>query len=906
MTQPALPTGGRASTRLALRLARRVALQTVGRSSLVATLIAVPVIGIVAFVTVNASNQQSTADTLRFELGRTQALISVQTGPDPSLTQSVDGASGGESPSKTVQAEPLQDPASYLPAGTRILTTRTVTIQLDTATGITSVGAVVGEPWDRSLAGAWDVVAGRTPRTDSEIMVSPGAIARLGTKIGGTVSLLKPIAREVTVVGILREADLTNDQLGVYGRATAFDGMPPAKAIQSTNFYLPDTRVTWSDVRNFNAHGAVAYSRAVVLNPPPRGTPGLDDGGYEPPNLIGILFVGILGGFALFEVALLAGAAFAVGARQQQRALAVLASVGGDSRILFRVISFGGVLLGLVGSLVGTGIGIAGAAVFINWNANGQATRYPEFRIDWVATISAILLATLASWIAAAVPARAASRVDIVGALRGATRPPKPTRRRPIVGLVLVLLGLGLSLAGSIVIVAGEGSTTNQQFLATLGITLIVVGPVTMQLGAALIAPLILRWSARLFSRFGAGARMGSRDASRNPSRSVPALTAIMSTVFVASFVIAILGGSEQSGIRSHEYQTPLNSAIVSLYGYDDAGVQKLQDVGPAVATALNSEYGGSGARILSSVPDLQAAGGALNAYAVARTHGRSTPYLDSYGGSYGDKIWVGSASDLGAILGRAPTAAALAAYNSGDVVAFYPQFVRDGKVTFDWRKNPATRAVLRSATVPAVVDQPAHPYFFGLFLSPAAATSIGLAYAPSAVFDQLKAAPTEAQQDALRLALSDVGDGNLNAQVETGPSYFAQFWGWLLVLFTALIALVSATIAITLARADGKRDNTVLGAVGASPGVRRAFGFWQAIILTGIGSVVGVILGLVPAFALSIRAGHAAAAQILPFDPPWPQLVITAVGIPLVIAAGSWLTAGRQRIDYGQRSPIG
>jgi hypothetical protein len=897
-------TDGRSSLRLAFRLARRIALQSVGRSALVATLIAIPVIGIVGFVTVSASNVQTMPDQVRFELGHTQALISVVSGADPQLRQDFDGSFQGDNQSAKIAAEPLEDPASYLPAGTRILTTRTVSIQLKTATGITTLGATEGEPWDPSFSGTWDVVAGRTPRTDSEIMVSPGAIARLGTKIGGTVSILKPTSQDVTVVGILKSAQLSNDELGVYGRPGAFDGTAPSADIRSTSFYLPDTPVSWAQVKNFNAHGATVFSREVVLNPPPPGD-GVSSGASSGPNLTGILVIGILGGFALFEVALLAGAAFAVGARQQQRALAVLASVGGDSRILFRVISFGGVLLGLIGSVVGSGLGLLGAAFFMSWQANGRASQFPEFRIDWVATAAAILLATLAAWISAAIPARAASRTDIVASLRGATRPPRPTRRRPIVGVVLVLVGLVVSLAGGIVIVSANTATHNQQFLSTVGITLIVVGPVTMQVGAALIAPLILRWSARLFSQFGAGARMGARDASRNPSRSVPALAAIMSTVFVASFVIAILGGSEASGIKAHEYQTPLNSALVTLYSYTNQNTQTLENVGPAVVTAVNSGYGGNSARILSSAPSpLSDEPSKQTSFAVPREYGRGPAYLtDGYGG---DQIWVGSAADLTAIMGEPASAAALATYNSGGVVAFYPQFVKGGRATFDWRKNATSTTILRTASLPAVVDQPKHEYYFGLFMSPAAASSIGVKYAPSAVFDQLTAAPTQQQQDAMQLALSGIGSGNFNSQVETGPTYFAQFWGWSLVLFTALIALVSATIAITLARADGKRDDTVLGAVGASPAVRRAFGFWQAIILTGIGSIVGVALGLVPAFALSIPTGPAGATQILPFDPSWPQLVITAIGIPLLIAAGSWLTAGRQRVSYGERAPIG
>jgi hypothetical protein len=560
----------------------------------------------------------------------------------------------------------------------------------------------------------------------------------------------------------------------------------------------------------------------------------------------------------------------------------------------------------LDGSIAGISLGLVGAQVFMTIEADGQASRFPSFHIDWVALTAIILLAVIAAWTAAAVPARAAARLDIVGALRGASRPPRPTRRRPVVGVALLLIGLVIALAGGLVIVTANLHGYNQT-MSSIGIALLVTGPVTMQIGAALIAPLILRWSALLFSRFGASARLGARDAARNPSRSVPVLSAIMSTVFVASFVIAILGGTQASAIATHIYTTPQNSVTVSLYGYSDAGKNILEPVGSEVITAVNRAFGGTTARILSSAPDPdggQAAG--PGPFAVPRTHGAVPVYLQSFTASYGDKIWVGSATDLAAVLGEAATPQALNAYENGGVVSFYPQLVQNGRVTIDWSKDAASRKITRSSSLPAVLQQPKHEYDFGLFLSPQTAASIGLKYEPSTVFDQLRFAPTSAQEDALSESLTGIGTSVLEANWETGPTYFAQAWGWALVLLTALIALAAATIATALARADGRRDDTMLGAIGAAPGVRRAFGFWQAIILTGIGSIVGVVLGLVPALALSIRTGPHGAAQILPFAPSWVQLAITALAIPLLIAAGSWVTAGRSRASYNARAPIG
>ena len=172
------------------------------------------------------------------------------------------------------------------------------------------------------------------------------------------------------------------------------------------------------------------------------------------------VFLGLFGGFALFEVALLAGAAFTVGARQQQRALAIVASVGGDRRMLFRVVSFGGIILGMIGGTLGALLGVGASWVYMVISANGSAARYPGFHVEPLVLLGIIAFATVASWIAAAMPARAAARVDVVSTLRGSRRPPKATRRRPIVGIILVALGALITCGGGLVEFAAHVAAT--------------------------------------------------------------------------------------------------------------------------------------------------------------------------------------------------------------------------------------------------------------------------------------------------------------------------------------------------------------------------------------------------------------------------------------------------------------
>jgi hypothetical protein len=59
----------------------------------------------------------------------------------------------------------------------------------------------------------------------------------------------------------------------------------------------------------------------------------------------------------------------------------------------------------------------------------------------------------------------------------------------------------------------------------------------------------------------------------------------------------------------------------------------------------------------------------------------------------------------------------------------------------------------------------------------------------------------------------------------------------------------------------------------------------------TGIGSLLGAAMGLVPALALSANPD-------LPFAAPWMQIALTVVVLPVVIAAGSLLPTMRSTLS--------
>jgi hypothetical protein len=87
------------------------------------------------------------------------------------------------------------------------------------------------------------------------------------------------------------------------------------------------------------AHGVALAPRAEALDPPP---PPVDYGTAVDP--MGIAIAALVIGFGLIEVCLLAGTAFAVGARRQVRDLGLVAAAGGEARHVRRIVLAQGVV----------------------------------------------------------------------------------------------------------------------------------------------------------------------------------------------------------------------------------------------------------------------------------------------------------------------------------------------------------------------------------------------------------------------------------------------------------------------------------------------------------------------------------------------------------------------------------
>ena len=368
------------SLRPTLRLAARDARRAKARSILVVAMIGLPVLALAYADVMWRTSVPSTQESLTQRLGASAAMLEAMSGAGQTVIQPADPQSGWGSTGEAAPPAPPAAPggpsgpatpsetlaALDLPAGSRLVVEQQTSVGVHTRTGIGSVGWTEVDLGDPALVGRWTLLEGRAAAGADEVVVTAPLLQRTGLELGGTLELTEP-ARSYTIVGVTELASYRGGEsvVAAPGTLIGVEGGIPADQVWTAAGFLDGPPVTWEQVLAFNERGVLVTSRAVILDPP--ATTPYDEqfgayGSSVTDLLVPVLIASVVAGLALLEVVLLAGAAFAVGARRQAHSLALVAASGGDRRdLLRRVVLGGGVVLGLVAGIVGVNSGIVAA-----------------------------------------------------------------------------------------------------------------------------------------------------------------------------------------------------------------------------------------------------------------------------------------------------------------------------------------------------------------------------------------------------------------------------------------------------------------------------------------------------------------------------------------------------------------
>ncbi|MFC4591987.1 FtsX-like permease family protein [Sphaerisporangium corydalis] len=817
------------AVRAALRISRRAAWRSRGRSALIMVMIGLPVLVITAILTLFETMTVTPQEGLPAEIGAAEVRL-VRVPKGTVLQQQPNGSSWETGVDGTAAPEPgAAEVAALLGPGTRVIHLSTGVLRLGTG----QVDAVETDLRDPLTRGMLTLSEGRFPAA-REVAVTPASGLRPG-------DLLRPSgAAPLTVVGVVDHPNRPSL------RQVVGPDLPlvPLDGIWSPNLYGPGwlagtaRPVSWADVPALNRAGLYVISRTMLADPVMARA--------SAPGVQGVVGIGAMVIVVMLEIVLLAGPAFAVGLRRRRRELAEIAAQGGSAGHLRTIVLADGLVLGgaatVVATVLGIGAGVLGASVLARWGGQVGPPGVP-----WTPVLCVAALGLLTGLVAALVPAAQAARQNTAAVLAG--RAPAPADRPgwPLAGAVLVLAGLGATVVAR----------------RQPGSVWVLASAVPVLVGLVALTPWLIRLTGRPAARLRLPLRVAVRDAVRNRSRTASAVAAVMA---VTAMVVAIgIGTQSEYMDRRNAYTSARPTGMLAIWG------GKMAD---ATWNGLRAET----ARRLPGVP--LAAGYQAN---DAKGHRYALRYTVRWNGTRTRRsVAIGDQTLLRLLQGRHDPRAA-AALASGKAVVFDAAAVRDGKLAL---RASSTSGPPRRFEVPAVTATPADEYQGGALLPRALVEQAGFSTVERQLYAMYRPPAGSTLSGDLHKVASRVTVASEEGYRNTPDP---GLWGWLV---GALVLVVGGTLAATrLAAADMRPDRATMAAIGAQPGTLRMVVAGQALYISGLGALVGLVAGAVTGVALSRPMTTQGAGDPATFAIPWPFVVAVVVGLPVLATVAALVT---------------
>jgi putative ABC transport system permease protein len=515
---------------------------------------------------------------------------------------------------------------------------------------------------------------------------------------------------------------------------------------------------------------------------------------------------------------------FAVLLAQRTRELALLRCVGATARQVRRSVLGEAALTGVAASVIGVlaGIGLA-AGVSAIAEAADSPVPLSGLSVPLVAVLAGLAVGTLTTLLAALAPARAATRVAPLAALRPVDPAPLRSRggvRRLVLGLLMVVPGvllMGLGIVLSDVLIALPGGA-----LSFLGVVLLAQRAVPPVVGA--VGRLAARWG-------GVPGRLAAGNATRNPRRTAATATALLIGVTLTTAMVvgaASTRASAQAGLAA-QYPTdaivqggePMPSSLPGRLAAVDGVVAASSLTGAVVLGPDGTETGVAGLDAATAAPVLRSTG--------------DLPIPDA--GEVVLPWWTQSGWNVA----------------EGD------------EVTFTSGDRTSTLTALFGD-----VDLPTLP----------AAELAGLA--PDAAVDTvwLRLADDADQADVID-DVTDVAGAAMPFAFVTGlaseRAAIDSVLDVLLLIVTGLlgvavvIALIGVGNTLALSVVERRQENGLLRALGLTRGQLRGLLAWEATLVAGVAAVLGVVLG--SAYGLIGVASVLGSYGELVLSMPWLQV---------------------------------
>ncbi|WSS89926.1 FtsX-like permease family protein [Streptomyces sp. NBC_01176] len=878
-------------------------------------MIAVPVVGVSAADVTIRSSQLTRQQTITRDIGAADARLedgeqgpqALQQSPQVDAIMPARRTDTGTVPadSRVVAVQDV-DPKAAVPAGARFITDRTVRAGMLTKSGMADTEVRELNASDPLAAGITDLTRGRYATAPDEMIATNAFLEHSGLHVGSAVRAFG-LDRAYRIVGAYDlPSRLGTDQLDAlpgafidrYRAAREATGSDSGDTRQTSYLVKVAGGFTWDMVRSANARGVVVHSRTVMLRPPADSEVPLyrnPDFHRPPPSAdhAALTAGATIGGMALLEVCLLAGPAFAVGARRSRRHLGLVAANGGDRRHIRAIVLSGGLVIGSVAAVTGTVLGLVLTLVLRTRLEEYAGSRFGGIVLRPAELLGAAGLAVLTGLIAAIVPAVNASRQNVLSALTGRRGTRKATRLLPVAGIVAVCLGAVIAVHGSV----RSGSAY-----------VVAGGSAIAELGLVALTPLIVGGFGRLGRWLALAPRLALRDAVRHRGRTAPAVAAVMAAVAGTVAIATYSASRHQQDQDAYIPRAPRGVLAISLPSREGRDLAAVRDsvegvvpvreqaevfrpsAGDRICDAYTSQPGcGSVEPVRPAANDCPATDpDAVREFSPSRFQALANDWRCK-----GDPATSAIVVEQGLVIGGPKVLQALGvkdpaarqALDHGKAVLFDRSLNSHGslelRVTPDQSKTANTVKKL-----PAQVSS-ARAYGVKVLMSERAAESLGLKAVPLGAYFTTSRMPSAAEQQELKHDVTKLGI-DAHVYLERGYTSRNSLIQAALAVFAGLVTIGAAGVATGLAQADAEADLRTLAAVGAPSRIRRTLSGLQCGAIAVMGVLLGTAAGILPAVALRRvdRQQALAIARQAAIDSPGA----VHVNVPVVVP---WMTLG-------------
>ncbi|MDO5754232.1 FtsX-like permease family protein, partial [Arthrobacter sp.] len=292
-------------------------------------------------------------------------------------------------------------------------------------------------------------------------------------------------------------------------------------------------------------------------------------GGQDQLTIILLAFAGV----ALLVSALVVSNTFSVLVAQRTRELALLRCVGASRAQVRNSVMLEALVVGFVASMLGVLAAAGLMALFVNLRSQNPDFAFATLAVPPSAIVAGMVVGTSLTVLAALVPARAATAVAPLAALRpvdDASMHNAGGRVRLGVGVLLMLVGgAGLvygGLSANLLVALPAGATTFVGFL----------------MAATLFVPKLVSLAGLLAAPAGVPGKMAAANAVRNPRRATATASALLIGV---TLVTMMMSGAATA---RHAFDTELDAHYpVDITALSYPGQPAISDARIATAAAL-------------------------------------------------------------------------------------------------------------------------------------------------------------------------------------------------------------------------------------------------------------------------------------------------------------------------------